>query len=507
MKTVKFLMLVSAGMLLVMVGFGLAQMKDLSSPTVKAESAAAPESRSAFQPAPSGYPSFADIVEKAYPAVVAVNTVSTKSGNQQFGEQEEFFFNPFEFFFGPNGQNQMPKGQTPFRQGGGSGLIVSSDGYILTNNHVVEGADKVTVTLNDDREFSAKVVGTDEETDVALLKIEASGLPVLPLGDSDALRPGDWVMAIGNPLMYRNTVTAGVVSAKGRRISSSALDDFIQTDAAINFGNSGGPLINVKGEAVGINTAITRQDQMGRVVEGIGFAVPINLVKEQMDQLKTHGKVSRGYLGVKVGPVDADAKDYYKSKHGIDVRSGALIQSVDKGTPAAKAGLLKGDIITAIEGKEIKDSRELVHKVSSFAPKKTIRLDVYREGKKKSFDVTLADRSEGLKGEQAGDDNDDEGAKKATLGITVEELSPRARQMYRIPEDIQGVLIRNVDPKSNAFSKGIRDGLIITEVNGEAVETVADFKTATSRIKSGEMVSIYVQDGNAGGSYIYFKAE
>jgi len=498
-------MLVSAGVLLVMVGFGLAQMKELKSPIVMAESSTAPEARPAIQPAPAGFPTFADIVDKAYPAVVAVSTVTTRS-NQQEGA-EEFFMNPFEFFFGPGGRQQSPHGQTPFRQSGGSGLIISADGYILTNNHVIDGADKVTVTLNDDREFPAKVVGADEETDIALLKIEASALPILPLGDSDALRPGDWVMAIGNPLMYRNTVTAGVVSAKGRRISGSALDDFIQTDAAINFGNSGGPLINLKGEAVGINTAITRQDQMGRVVEGIGFAIPINLVKEQMEQLKTTGKVSRGYLGVKVGPVDRDAKDYYKSKYGIEIKGGALIQSVDDGTPAAKAGLMKGDIITAIEGKEIKDSRELVHRVSSFAPKKKIALDLFREGKRKSFDVTLSDRSEGLKGAKGGESEDDPGSKKATLGITVDELTPRARQMYRIPDDINGVIVRNVDPKSNAFNKGLREGLIITEMNGEPVESLSAFRKAASAVKSGEMVSIYVQDGNNGGSYIYFKAD
>ncbi len=257
---------------------------------------------------------------------------------------------------------------------------------------------------------------------------------------------------------------------------------------------------------MGINTAITRQDQMGRVVEGIGFAVPINLVKEQMDQLKTHGKVSRGYLGVKVGPVDADAKDYLKSRHGIDVRGGALIQSVDKGTPAAKAGASQGRHKNRDRRQDIKDTGNLSTRAPA-RPKKTIRLDVYAKEKRKLEVMSPSPQTEGLKGEQPGDDDDDEGAKKATLGITVEELSQRARQMYRIPEDIQGVLIRNVDPKSNAFSKGIRDGLIITEVNGEPVGSVSDFKAAASRIKSGEMVSIYIQDGNAGGSYIYFKAE
>lgn len=504
MKTVRFLMLISAGVLLIMVGFGFAQLKGVSSPTAKAETITRPEENKPAAASAFQAPTFADIVEKAYPAVVAVSTISTPSENRNYTNEEEFFFNPFEFFFGPN--RQMPKGQKQYRQSGGSGFIVSSDGYILTNNHVVEEADKVTVTLNDDREFSAKVVGRDEETDVALIKIEASSLPVLPLGDSESLRPGDWVMAIGNPLMYRNTVTVGVVSAKGRRLSKSALDDFIQTDAAINFGNSGGPLINVRGEVVGINTAITRSDPMGRVVEGIGFAIPVNVIKEQMDQLKTSGKVSRGYLGIRVGAVDADAKEYYKSKHGIELKSGVLVQSVDKGTPAMKAGIQKGDIIVSIEGKEIKDSKELVHKVASYAPKKTIKIDLYRDGKKKRFDVTLADRKEGIKNGSAEEEEDELDEKHAKLGISVEELNQRNRAFYRIPGDINGVLIKSVDPKSNAFSKNLRSGLVISEVNGEAIESLSEYKSAVSKIKSGDVVSLYIED-ETGGSYIYFKAE
>lgn len=505
MKTVKFLMLLSAAILLLMVGFGLAQLKGLNPVKAKAESILAPPPVAPGNPSPLAVPTFADIVEKAYPAVVAVSAVTTSSPKGMGGEgDEDFFFGPFHFFFGPS--PQMPEGQQqPFSQSGGSGFIISSDGYILTNNHVVAGADKVTVTLNDEREFTAKVIGKDEETDVALIKIEAGGLPILPLGDSDILRPGDWVLAIGNPLMYRNTVTAGVVSAKGRRISSSSLDDFIQTDAAINFGNSGGPLINLKGEAVGINTAITRSDPMGRVVEGIGFAIPINLVKDEMEQLKTSGKVSRGYLGVQVGPVDADAKEYLKSKYNLELKGGALIQKVDDKTPASKAGLQKGDIIVSVDGKEIKESRDLVKIISRYAPKKTIKIEFYRDGKKKSADVTLGDRNQGLKnGEE--EESEPETDKQAKLGISVEELSPKIKMYNRIPDDVTGVYVKSVDPKSNAFSKGVRQGVIISEINGEQIQSVSDFKRIVSKVKSGEMVSLYVQDGNT-GRYIYFKAE
>ncbi len=501
-QAIKYLMLLSAALFLLMVGFGLAHLKELEPQKANAETL---QSAPAQTPAPNFQPaaSFADIVERAYPSVVAISAISTPSGKDDQGEDEnDFSLGPFRFFFGPS--PQIPQMQKPFRQSGGSGFIVSTDGYILTNNHVVEDADKVTVTLNDDREFTAKVVGRDEETDIALIKIEAGGLPVLPLGNSDVLRPGDWVLAIGNPLMFRNTVTAGVVSAKGRRISSSSLDDFIQTDAAINFGNSGGPLINLKGEAVGINTAIQRSDAMGRVVEGIGFAIPINLVKDEMDQLRTTGKVKRGYLGVQVGPIDADAKEYQKSKYGLDLKGGAIVQSVDPKTPASKAGIAKGDIIISVDGKEIKESKDLVRIISRSAPGKNVKIEFYRDGKKKSVDVTLGDRTKGLNQEESQSGN--ESGKEAKLGITVEELTQKNRMYFRIPDDLSGVLVKKVDPKSNVFTKGLRQGEIITEVNGSPIESVSDFYKTVSKIKSGDMVSIYATNGEL-GRYIYFKAD
>lgn len=516
MKIARTFMLVGLGSLLLLVGFGLAQLRDLSSPTARAvtSSPAAPTAGVPGAPAGAlGAPSFADIADRVNPAVVGITALSVGDRAEE-GDQEDMGpgqggpVDPFEFFFGrPHpGMPGMPRGQKPVQEAGGSGFVISTDGYILTNNHVVDGATKVTVKLNDDREFPAKVVGTDSETDVALLKVDASGLPTLPLGDSEGVRQGDWVMAVGNPLNYNHTVTVGVISAKGRRISASALDDFLQTDAAINFGNSGGPLVNARGEAVGINTAITRNDYMGRMVEGIGFAIPINLVRGELDQLKGSGKVSRGYLGVSVGSVDPDAKSYYKSKFGVDLRGGALVQSVTEGSPSAKAGVQKGDIILQVDGADVKSSQELVHKIAGYAPGKAVNLQILRGGDKKMFKVTLGDRAKGIKGEDSGAGGKEDGANETKLGIKVQGLTAQARQSYRIPQEITGVVVVSVEPKSNAYAKGIREGLVISELNGQQVRTVDDYRKATAGVKSGDPVSLYIQDGQ-GGTYLYFRAD
>jgi len=506
MKIARTLVLAATGLALIVTGFGLAQLRDVSAPIARA--ASTPPPAAAAAPVPGS--GFADVVAKVDPAVVSITSLTVaKEQDQTQQEEEQMPFggngNPFEFFFGPN-HPSIPRNQQPFQESGGSGFLISADGYILTNNHVVDEADKVTVTLSDENEYAAKVVGRDAETDVALIKVEGRNFPTVPLGDSDSMRPGDFVLAIGNPLMYRHTVTMGVVSAKGRRISASALDDFIQTDAAINFGNSGGPLINTQGEVVGINTAITRNDGMGRMVEGIGFAIPINVVKGMLEALKKDGKVTRGFLGVKVGPVDKDAKAYIQEKHGQTIKGGALIQSVDKDTPAARADLRKGDIILSVQGQEIKDSRELVYRISAFPPKRTVTLTVLRDGVRKNIDVTLADRAEGLSDEGAAPKGSEGNEKEARLGIQVQELSRQARAMYRIPNDVEGVLVASADPKCNAFAKGVREGVVISEVNGKAVGSVADFRKAVAGIKTGDAVSLYVQDGN-GGRYAYFKAD
>jgi serine protease Do len=502
MKVARTLMFAALGSVLILLGFGMAQLRDISAPTARAVTAAPQVPPSGV----SGLPSFADIAQRVNPAVVSITALSVASADDQGDQQSPSpFDDPFQFFFG-RPHPPLPKGQRPVQEAGGSGFVISPDGYILTNNHVVDGATKVTVTLNDDHDYPATIVGADKETDVALLKIDAKDLTTVPLGDSDAIRPGDWVMAIGNPLNYNHTVTVGVISAKGRRISSSALDDFLQTDAAINFGNSGGPLVNAQGEVVGINTAITRSDFMGRMVEGIGFAIPINLVKGELDQLKTTGKVARGYLGVTVGPVDQDARSYYKSKFGVDLKGGALVQTVVDGAPAAKAGMKKGDIILRVNGDEIKDNRELVHKIASVPPNRSVTLQIFRDGEKKDLRVTLGDRNKGLAGEEESPEQGGGESKETKLGIQVLPLNQQTRMMYRIPEDVTGVVIQSVDPKSNAYSKGLREGLVISELNGKPVNTVEDFRKIGSQVKSGDPVSIYVQDSQT-GTYIYFKAD
>lgn len=454
---------------------------------------------------PGGRPAFADIAERVNPAVVSITavTVQKESGLQDsggpFGQM-----NPFEFFFGT--PRPMPHQGPQVQEAGGSGFIISSDGYILTNNHVVDGASKITVTLGDDREFTAKVIGSDKETDVALLKIDGKNLPTLELGDSDAIRQGDWVMAVGNPLMFSHTVTVGVISAKGRRISASSLDDFLQTDAAINFGNSGGPLIDASGRVIGINTAITRNDFRGRMVEGIGFAIPINMVKAEIPQLKKTGKVSRGYLGVRVGQVDRDARAYYEKKYRTKFKGGALVQSVDEGTPAAKAGMKKGDIIESLNDKAVESSRSLPHQVAGYPPGTVVKLGIIRKGHRMTLKVKLGDRSEGL----AKTSNPISGptggtSSKNILGIQTSDLTPRMRMAYRIPEDVKGVIIVSIDPKSNAYAKGLRETMVIGEVNGKAIENSDQFQKVVSKIKKGDPVAVYlptVQDG----IYIYFHA-
>ena len=500
MKTLKTLMLVAVGSLLLLLGFGLAQLRDVSTPSARAVTQAS----QAMTPSPAGAPSFADIAEKANPAVVSITAVSVQKDDGDDGQDQQQPMDPFEFFFG-RPHPRMPQGQPPVEESGGSGFIISQDGYILTNNHVVDGASRVTARLDNDREYPATIVGRDQETDVALLKIDAKGLPTLPLGDSDAVRQGDWVMAIGNPLMYSHTVTVGVISAKGRRISSSSLDDFLQTDAAINFGNSGGPLVNAAGEVVGINTAITRSDWRGRTVEGIGFAIPINLVKAELDQIKSKGKVERGYLGVRVGPVDQDAKDYYKQTYGTEIKGGALVQSVDKDTPAAKGGMLKGDIIISVEGRELLDSRQLPQMVASYPPGRTISLEVLRQGKKETLRITLGDRAKGLQGQQEEGPGAEEKPVKDVLGITVQSLTQQNRMMYRLPDDLAGVVITSVDPQTNAYSKGLREGMVVSEVNGKSVRSVEDYRKATAGIKKGDAVALYIPSLQ-GGAYLYFRA-
>ncbi|HKQ96744.1 MAG TPA: Do family serine endopeptidase [Candidatus Polarisedimenticolia bacterium] len=451
--------------------------------------------------------SFADIAEKVNPAVVSITATEIQEKSQR---RQPFHGDPFEFFFGPQGPQgpngpQNPQSPQPRRprsnnddnepdieQSGGSGFLISDDGYILTNYHVVEGASRIKVNLSDDRrDYPAEVVGSDPSSDIAMIKIEVpKKLPYLTLGDSETLRIGDWVMAIGNPLQYEHTVTVGVVSAKGRILRGlsrdASLDNFIQTDAAINFGNSGGPLVNMTGEVVGVNTAISS------VGQGIGFAVPASIAREVAEQLRTKGKVSRGYLGITVAEVTPDVAEAW----GLKDEHGALVQSVSAGLPAAVAGVQKGDIITAIDGKPVGSSEEVVRMVSAKDPGSKVRLTVNRAGKEMTLTANLGDRPSDLGAARRGGDSDGgkvpDDENETALGITVEELTPQVIQELDAPRDSSGVVVTHVSRVSEAWEKGLNSGDIITEVNRVTVANLGDYRREIKKLKPGSLVILYV---------------
>ena len=433
--------------------------------------------------ATDGLPSFADLADRVSPAVVSIaaTTYERRSGRGRV--------DPFEFFFGPRPRDRGDEeDDREFRSdSGGSGFIVSADGYVVTNNHVIADAEKLQVVMNG-RNFEAEVKGTDPATDLALLKIDARDLPVLPLGDSDALRVGDWVMAIGSPQALTNSVTVGVVSAKQRRINisdaTSSFENFIQTDAAINFGNSGGPLVNLRGEVVGINTAISFGS------ENIGFAVPVNVLKQVLSQLRDEGRVRRGYLGIGVNEITPEAADAF----GLDSTDGALVMNVQPGLPADKAGLRSGDIIVGADGKEITSTRELIDYVSSRGPDAKVELDILRDGERQSVTVELAERP--VEGDERTSEESESDPGIEWLGIRYQDLTPGLRSMHGLPEDLEGVWITELSPRSPLYDEGLRAGQVInviTEVNGQPVDSVEAFERIASEAPSGSRLRIYVQ--------------
>lgn len=442
--------------------------------------------------------SFADIAEHVNPAVVSI----TATEIQQKSQRRQFHGDPFEFFFGPQGPQQgpqRPRPRTPqspdsdepdIEQSGGSGFLITDDGFIMTNFHVVEGATKIRVNLSGDRRnYDAEVVGQDPSTDLALIKIKVDKkLPYLTFGDSEQLRIGDWVMAVGNPLQYEHTVTVGVVSAKGRRLGGlsrdASLDNFIQTDAAINFGNSGGPLVDMAGNVVGVNTAISS------VGQGIGFAVPTSIARDVVDQLKTKGKVSRGFLGITVNEVSPDLQEAW----GLTSDRGAVVQSVTPGMPADQAGLKRGDIITAIDGRDVATSDEVVRIISAKGPGSKVRLTALRGGKEMSFTANLGDREEGMgvsRTSGPGSETPKE-SNETKLGITTEDLSPQILQELGLPSDTDGVVVTRVSRVSEAYEKGVGDGDVITEVNRVPVGSLSDYRREIRKISPGGLVVLYV---------------
>lgn len=411
--------------------------------------------------APAATTSYADAVAKATPAVVTVRIERKAEITPSAFDDDPFF----QRFFG---QGRMPRGgQAPIERGVGSGVIVSEDGNILTNNHVVGGADHVTVSLTDGREFTAKVLGTDPATDLAVVHIDAKNLPTLPLGDSDRVRVGDVVLAIGNPLDVGQTVTMGIISAKGRRTGNGdGYEDFLQTDAPINQGNSGGALITATGELVGINSQILSNNNGGNI--GIGFAIPANMARNVANQLVTSGHVRRAIIGVTVQPMTSDlAKSL-----GLHTVAGALVSAVDPTGPAAKSGLKSGDVILKVNGASIDDSNQLRNRISAIAPGTTVNLGVFNQGTERQVSVTLGELQDAEKSAK------NDGTAADSLGMTLSSLTPSLAQQFRLPRTAEGVAVTDVAPAGSAARAGIQAGDVFKQIDGHAVKTPSEVKDA-----------------------------
>ncbi len=431
---------------------------------------------------------FTRIAKKVNPAVVFIQvekTIKTGQGGYPFGFNDPFDLFNDDFFRRFFGHRFPDRGPRAYKQMGlGSGFIISQDGYILTNNHVVGDADKITVRLNDGREFKAKTIGTDPNSDVALIKIDGSkNLPVLPLGDSDALEVGEWVMAIGNPFGLSHTLTVGVVSAKGRNsVGINDYEDFIQTDAAINPGNSGGPLINMKGEAIGINTAI--YSRSGGYM-GIGFAIPINMVKIIKKQLIKTGRVTRGYLGVTI----QDLTEALRKSFGIEEKQGVLIADVAEDSPAEKAGIKRGDLVIEFNGKKVKEVGQFRNMVSLTSPGTEAEIVVIRNGKEKHITVKLDDLNKSKTAMVSQSDIVDK------LGFRVQDITKNLAQRFGYGK-IEGVMISEVIPGSPAYLAGLRRGFLILEVERVPVRNSKEFLREVKKAMKSKRILFLVQDGD-----------
>ena len=424
---------------------------------------------------------------KISPSVVAVRAVkhfkpsAERRGRTPLPQLPEGlpFDNDFlRRFFGERFPNQLPP-----QEGLGSGVIVSAAGYILTNNHVVGNADEVTVVLQDNKELHAEVVGKDPLSDLAVIRVNAKDLPAAKLGNSDELKVGEWVVAAGNPFGLNDTITAGIVSAKGRsNMRIAEYEDFIQTDAAINPGNSGGPLVNLRGEVVGINTAIASR---GGGNNGVGFAIPISMAKSIMETLIGKGHVTRGWLGVGIQRLDEDMARSF----GYDSTEGALIGDVIKDGPAEQAGLKQGDIVTAYDGAKIKDVTQFRNLVAAAEPGTKAKLEVFRDGQTKTIPVKLAQRSDERGVAESGQGETDE------LGVTVANITPEVRRALGLGGDAEGVAVTDVDPNGAAYRAGLREGQVILDVQGKPVSSVAEFRAQTAKQDLKKGIRLRVQAG------------
>lgn len=436
---------------------------------------------------------FVAVAEKVKPAVVNIRSEILVKGRSREYPFEFYFEDPFEDFFreffrrSPRGDDEKKREWRS--EGRGSGVIIDQEGYIVTNNHVVERAEEVKVRLSDEREYETEIVGTDPMTDIALLKIKKEGVipdgAVAQLGDSDDIRVGDWAIAVGNPFGLDRTVTVGVISAKGRsnlhifdaggRDRSPTFQDFIQTDASINFGNSGGPLVNIKGEVIGINTAINTQGQ------GIGFAIPINVAKQVAEELRESGKVVRGFLGIwfrELNPDLVEAKE-------LEVDKGILVTEVMKDGPADEAGIERGDVIVGYNGKDIESGSRFQFMVAETKPGDTVELDIIRDGKRRMIPVTLGEREPE---ELAQAESEEE---EPWLGLTVEDVSGAFAKRYNIDEDA-GVVVVGVESGSPADDKGIQPGDVILEVNSQGIENLVDYRRVARELKGRKKAILFL---------------
>jgi serine protease Do len=423
--------------------------------------------------------SFADIAERLNPAVVNIDAVQrgNRGARRRFGMQLPDSPDMFD--------RQSDQNREGPRRGSGTGFVIDPSGLILTNHHVIVDADRIMVRLTDGRNLRGERIGSDPDTDIALIKVETTRpLPFAPMGNSDTLRVGEWVLAIGNPLAYEHTVTVGVVSFIGRKLFDTSLDRYIQTDAAINFGNSGGPLINSRGEVIGINAAISSR------AANIGFAVPINQASGILPQLREKGRVSRGYIGVTLKDVDADLQRSLALKSA----SGAIVQDVTPGSPGARAGLRTYDLILAVDGTPVAGNDQLIQMIASRSPGTTTNLQVLRDNRSMNVAVKLAERP--LRDVTPSDDHDERpqpsSARGPALGLSVREIDRDFADRYRLPDGLQGVIIARVEPMSPAFDADIERNLVLLEINRHPVRSIDEYRRLTADARSGDILTLYV---------------
>jgi serine protease Do len=458
-----------AGAIFFALSFGFLQ-KTVNDQPVLSQAVARAESLSA----PAAANNFVAIVKKVKPAVVKVISESIVQSRSQFGDD---FFD--QFFNVPQRQEK--------RSGEGSGFFISADGYILTNNHVVRDAVKVKILNVDKEEFTAKIIGTDPKTDLALLKINVKKVPFVDLGDSSAVEVGEWVLAIGNPFGQVSTVTAGIISAKGRQLGLAQYEDFLQTDAAINMGNSGGPLINMKGEAIGINSTILTPSS-GNI--GIGFAIPANMAKKVVGDLKSKGKVVRGWFGIQITDVmESDAKD-------LDLPSaGVLVGGVEENSPAQKAGLKRYDLIVAINGKAVKSAADLQMEIANSNPGDEITVTIFRSRDKQNVKIKVSEAPDSIKEQAAAE------SKSLNLGMVIVKNTPALAREYEL-KTAKGLVIENVERGGIAAENGLKPGDVILAVNRSEINSVEQFKRILTSRRGGSMVLLLI---NRNGDEMYIR--